>query len=202
MNRSILIQVSAIISLLLGLVFVYQPKIILLHGLALPLFLIGAVILAVVSSQSQARTPAKALIEIVSAVAILLGLVFLYLPSESLLRGSALHILLSGTFAFAIVSPRKKWIEIISVCAIVVGLIFLFQQSNAVLRGSSLYILLASILAFAIVSPRKRLVEWLGISMIAFGLIALCQPLHIIFYKTGFQILLTGTVAFIVVGHR
>ena len=187
----------AILSLILGSTFLFQPFSNLLKGISLPLLIISA-ILSVISFP---RKP----VEFVSAIALVLGYVCLLvtplIAKFNFLQSFAFHLLVSGALAIAMTTTRKKTFELFTSAIVLCGVILLFQP-NLLLKTFALPIILINVLMVSIVSPRKTTLERLWVFSIAVGLFFMCQPLWIEFYYSGFQILLGGTTGFVVISHR
>jgi hypothetical protein len=100
-------QLIALATLIVGLVFLYQPRYILLKGIALPLLSLSAIL----SSTSFSK---RRIVEITAAVVLAAGFTFLYLPVSmessilSILHGSAFHLLFASAIAFGMTTHLKK----------------------------------------------------------------------------------------------
>ena len=224
-------QLIAIITLIVGLVFLYQPDYILLKGIAFPLLVLSAILSGIFFSN-------KRIIEVIAGLGLIAGLASLYLPIFPTLQSSAFNLLFASAIAFGITTNLKRSMPIVAVIIVIIGLAFLyypyfflftvelpdkFDSLNALedvigsegqnikqqlfqisrfLHRTALSLMLTGLMVLAIVSPRKLLIERISISVIALGLVFLCQPFWILLYQTGFQILLGGLTAFIVVAHR
>lgn len=193
-------QLIAVGSLIVGLVFLYQPYSILVRGIALPLLIISAIL-------SSLSFSAKRVIEVLAGLGLIAGFSFLYLPLPPILGGSAFHLLAASAIAFGMTiglrsDAARKIVEGTAAIIVVAGLVALYQFFSSHLQGSGLHLILTGVIVLAIVSPRKLLVERVSIGGIVLGLVFLCQPFAILLYQTGFQVLLGGLTGFIVVAHR
>ena len=119
-------QLIAFATLIVGLVFLYQPRYILLKGIALPLLTLSAILSAI--SSSKRRT-----VEVTAAVGLVAGFIFLYLPVSketsilSILRGSAFHLLFASAVAFGMTTHLKRLAATVAAIIAIVGLVFLYQ---------------------------------------------------------------------------
>jgi len=95
----------------------------------------------------------KTLSEIVSAVIILIGLIFLYQPTGAL-HTWALPILLVGVISWAIISPRKQFVERITMGMIAFGIISLCQPLFMIFYKTGFHILLSGTVGFIVVGHR------------------------------------------------
>ena len=119
-------QLIALATLIVGLVFLYQPRYILLKGIALPLLSLSAIL----SSTSFSK---RRIVEITAAVVLAAGFTFLYLPVSmessipSVLHGSAFHLLFASAIAFGMTTHLKKSAATVAAVIAVIGLVFLYQ---------------------------------------------------------------------------
>lgn len=187
-------QIIAILTVLFGLGFLYQPDSVLLKGIALPLLTVASIISARIFS-------AKWVVETISGLGLVTGLVFLFLNVPSIVRDSAFHLIFASAIAFGLTTRWRKQATVLGGTILVIGFVFLYQPLSF-LRSTALYLILIGMTLFAILSRRKWWVEQISISAIACGLIFLCQPFREVLFQTGFQILLGGLTGFIIVAHR
>ena len=187
-------QIIAILTVLFGLGFLYQPDSVLLKGIALPLLTIASIISARIFS-------AKWVVETISGLGLVTGLVFLFLNVPGIVRDSAFHLIFASAIAFGLTTRWRKQATVLGGTILVIGFVFLYQPLSF-LRSTALYLILVGMTLFAILSNRKWWVERISISAIACGLIFLCQPFREVLFQTGFQILLGGLTGFIIVAHR
>ena len=187
-------QIITILTVLFGLGFLYQPDSVLLKGIALPLLTIASIISARIFS-------AKWVVETISGLGLVTGLVFLFLNVPGIVRDSAFHLIFASAIAFGLTTRWRKQATVLGGTILVIGFVFLYQPLSF-LRSTALYLILVGMTLFAILSKRKWWVEQISISAIACGLIFLCQPFREVLFQTGFQILLGGLTGFIIVAHR
>ena len=95
----------------------------------------------------------KTLIEILSVVIILIGLIFLYTLTGGL-HTWALPILLVGVISWAIISPRRQFVERIAMGMIAFGIISLCQPLFMILYKTGFHILLSGTVGFIVVGHR------------------------------------------------
>ncbi|MEC9257854.1 MAG: hypothetical protein VX541_05120 [Candidatus Poribacteria bacterium] len=197
----------ALFFLILGAAFLFQPfSELRLRGFDVDVCLKGiSLVLLIISAILSSISCPRKLVELVSAITLVLGYVCLIGPplleKFSFLQSFAFHLLVSGTLAFAITTTRKKTFELFASVIVLCGLVLLFQP-NSLLKSFALPIILANVLMVSIVSPRKTMLERFWVSSIAVGLFFMCQPFWMGFYNSGFQILLSGTTGFVVISHR
>lgn len=187
-------QIIAIISFVLGLLFLYQPNSVLAKGVALPLLTIASILSASCFSP-------KWVVEIVAGLGLIAGLVVLFLNVTGVLRDSAFHLIFASAIAFSMTTRWREQVAILGGTILVVGFVFLYQPIGF-LRSTALYLIILGMTMFAILVKQKSWVERISISAIACGLIFLCQPFREVLYHTGFQILLGGLTGFVIVTHR
>lgn len=119
-------QIVALAAVILGLVFLYQPRYILLKGIALLLLTLAAILSATSFSK-------KRIVEGIAAIGLCAGFIFLYLPVSkdtpilSILHGSAFHLLFASAIAFGMTTRLKKAAAIAAAAIAVIGLVFLYQ---------------------------------------------------------------------------
>ena len=119
-------RIVALAALIVGLAFLYQPRYILLKGVALPLLSLSAILSA--TSFSNRR-----FVEVIAAVGLVSGFIFLYLPVSkdapilSILRGSAFHLLFASAVAFGMTTRLKRLAATVAAIIAIVGLVFLYQ---------------------------------------------------------------------------
>ena len=194
MPTSIRRQLIVVLTLTIGLAFLYQPTSILLKGIALPLLIISSIL-------SATFFPNKRPVQIIAGLGLLMGLVFLYLPVPEILRSSAFHLIFASAIAFGMTTHLRKPTAILGAILLIVGVASLYQPFIP-LQRTALYLILLGMTLYAILSPQKWWIERVSIGAIALGLIFLCQPFQQVLYQTGFQILLGGLTGFVIVAHR
>ena len=119
-------QIAALAAVILGLVFLYQPRYILLKGIALLLLTLAAILSATSFSKNR-------IVEGIAAIGFGAGFIFLYLPVSkdtpilSTLHGSAFHLLFASAIAFGMTTRLKKAAAIVAAIIAIVGLVFLYQ---------------------------------------------------------------------------
>ena len=119
-------RIVALAALIVGLAFLYQPRYILLKGIAL-LFLTLSAILSATSFSN------RRFVEVIAAVGLVSGFIFLYLPVSketpilSILRGSAFHLLFASAVAFGMTTRLKRLAATVAAIIAIVGLVFLYQ---------------------------------------------------------------------------
>lgn len=119
-------QIFALAAVIIGLVFLYQPRYILLKGIAL-LFLTLSAILSATSFSN------KRIVEGIAAIGLGAGFIFLYLPVSnetpilSTLHGSAFHLLFTSAIAFGMTTRLNKAAAIAAAIIAIIGLVFLYQ---------------------------------------------------------------------------
>lgn len=119
-------QIAALAAVIIGLVFLYQPRYILLKGIALLLLTLAAILSATSFSK-------KRIVEGIAAIGLGAGLIFLYLPVSketpilSTLHGSAFHLLFASAIAFGMTTRLKKLAAIAAAIIAIIGLVFLYQ---------------------------------------------------------------------------
>ena len=119
-------RIVALAALIVGLAFLYQPRYILLKGIALLLLTLSAILSA--TSFSNRR-----FVEVIAAVGLVSGFIFLYLPVSkdapilSILRGSAFHLLFASAVAFGMTTRLKRLTATVAAIIAIVGLVFLYQ---------------------------------------------------------------------------
>ena len=119
-------RIIALAALIVGLAFLYQPRYILLKGVALPLLCLSAILSA--TSFSNRR-----IVEVSAAVGLVAGFIFLYLPVSketpilSILHGSAFHLLFASAIAFGIATRVRRLAATVAAIIAIVGLVFLYQ---------------------------------------------------------------------------
>ena len=194
MPTSIRSQLIVVLTLTIGLAFLYQPTSILLKGIALPLLTISSILSATSFSNKWS-------VEIIAGLGLLTGLVFLYLPVSEVLRTSAFHLIFASAIAFGMTTRFRRSMAILGAIVLIVGVASLYQPYTP-LQRTALYLILLGMTLYAILSPQNWWIERVSIGAIAFGLIFLCQPFQQVLYQTGFQILLGGLTGFVIVAHR
>lgn len=119
-------QIATLAAVILGLVFLYQPRYILLKGIALLLLTLSAILSATSFSK-------KRIVEGIAAIGLGAGFIFLYLPVSkdtpilSTLHGSAFHLLFASAIAFGMTTRLKKAAAIAAAIIAIIGLVFLYQ---------------------------------------------------------------------------
>ena len=119
-------QIAALAAVIIGLVLLYQPRYILLKGIALLLLTLSAILSATSISK-------KRIVEVIAAVGLFTGFIFLYLPDSkepsilSILHGSAFHLLFASAIAFGMTTRVKRLAGITAAIVAIVGLVFLYQ---------------------------------------------------------------------------
>lgn len=119
-------QIAALAAVIIGLVFLFQPRYILLKGIALMLLTLAAILSATSFSKNR-------IVEGIAAIGLGAGFIFLYLPVSketpilSILHGSAFHLLFASAVAFGMTTRLKKLAAIAAAAIAVIGLVFLYQ---------------------------------------------------------------------------
>ena len=119
-------KIAALAAVILGLVFLYQPRYILLKGIALLLLTLAAILSATSFSK-------KRIVEGIAAIGLGAGFIFLYLPVSketpilSILHGSAFHLLFASAIAFGMTTRLNKAAAIAAAIIAIIGLVFLYQ---------------------------------------------------------------------------
>ena len=194
MRKELRNRLITVITLIYGLVFLYQPHDLLVVGITLPLFAIFRIMETIPSLQFlyQLLQP-------------------LYQPDSILLKGIAFPLLVTAAIVSPISFSNKRITEIIAVLGLIAGISFLYLPAipilqalpvSPVLRGSALHLLFASGIAFGITTNLKQSMEFVAGLIVVAGLAFLYQPFNPLLQGTGLHCMLTGMIVLATVSPR
>jgi hypothetical protein len=194
MRKELRNRLIAVITLIYGLVFLYQPHDLLVIGITLPLFAIFRILEAMPSLQFlyQVLQP-------------------LYQPDSILLKGIAFPLLVTSAVVSQISFSNKRITEVVAVFGLIAGVSFLYLPAiptlqalpvSSILRGSAFHMLFASGLAFGMTTNLKRSMEFVAGLVVVAGLAFLYQPFNPLLQGTGLHWLLTGMIVLATVSPR